>query len=435
KLYKNISEILSFSSIEKIAKNSGWLLIERCTRLTLGLLVSTWIARYLGPDQYGILSYVIAFIAFFQAILPLGMDGIIVRDIAKNEKDSGGILGTVIITRVILGLVLWGVIILTMSIIYSIKSEYTLLSAIIGASLIFQATDTIDLWFQSQSQSKRTVVAKLIAYIFVNLLKIGMLVFKCSIYAFAIATLLEFIFASIGLAIAFMRFRPTVKLYYSFSIIKKIISESWPFLISSIAIIIYMRIDQMFIKYYLPLSDLGVYSAMLPLATLWSFIPITLSISISPFLTKAKMESEEKYMKILCFTFRLFSFLGWLICIPICVFSESLVTMLYGPQYQTGGIVLSILIFTNLFMYLGVAQSLWIVNERKGKISLFKTILGALVCIIANTILIPKYGIAGAAVSAVLAQLTSAIMANIIVAPKILILQLKCLMFLPLRKI
>ncbi|EFB9716084.1 hypothetical protein FAD65_22475, partial [Escherichia coli] len=94
-----------------------------------------------------------------------------------------------------------------------------------------------------------------------------------------------------------------------------------------------------------------------------------------------------------------------------------------------------ILIFTNLFMYLGVAQSLWIVNERKGKISLFKTILGALVCIIANTILIPKYGIAGAAVSAVLAQLTSAIMANIIVAPKILILQLKCLMFLPLRKI
>ncbi|EIH1748065.1 oligosaccharide flippase family protein, partial [Escherichia coli] len=114
KLYKNISEILSFSSIEKIAKNSGWLLIERCTRLTLGLLVSTWIARYLGPDQYGILSYVIAFIAFFQAILPLGMDGIIVRDIAKNEKDSGGILGTVIITRVILGLILWGVIILTM---------------------------------------------------------------------------------------------------------------------------------------------------------------------------------------------------------------------------------------------------------------------------------------------------------------------------------
>ncbi|EET2948936.1 O41 family O-antigen flippase [Escherichia coli O41:H45] len=435
KLNKNISEVLSFSSIEKIAKNSGWLLMERCTRLTLGLLVSTWIARYLGPDQYGVLSYVIAFIAFFQAILPLGMDGIIVRDISKNEKDSGAILGTIIITRFTLGLILWFAIIILTTIIYSLKSEYTLLSAIIGASLIFQAADTIDLWFQSQSQSKRTVVAKLLAYISVNLLKIGMLIFKCPLYAFAIATLLEFIFSSIGLIIAFTRFRPTVKLAFSSLIIKKFLGESWPFLISSIAIIIYMRIDQMFIKYYLPLNDLGIYSAMLPLATLWSFIPMTLSISVSPFLTKAKMESEEKYQKILCFTFKLFSMLGWLICIPVCVFSDYIVSLLYGPQYQTGAVVLSILIFTNLFIYQGVAQSLWIINERKGKLSLLKTILGAIVCIVANLILIPKYGIIGAAISAVLAQFTSAIMANIVMAPRILILQIQSLLFIPLRKV
>ena len=127
--------------------------------------------------------------------------------------------------------------------------------------------------------------------------------------------------------------------------------------------------------------------------------------------------------------------LGWLICIPVCVFSDYIVSLLYGPQYQTGAVVLSILIFTNLFIYQGVAQSLWIINERKGKLSLLKTILGAIVCIVANLILIPKYGIIGAAISAVLAQFTSAIMANIVMAPRILILQIQSLLFIPLRKV
>jgi PST family polysaccharide transporter len=61
--------------------NSGWLMFDKLIRLLLGLLVSAWVARYLGPAQYGELAYVLAYLAFFQAVAVLGMD-------AKDEYDK-----------------------------------------------------------------------------------------------------------------------------------------------------------------------------------------------------------------------------------------------------------------------------------------------------------------------------------------------------------
>ncbi|WP_071821161.1 polysaccharide biosynthesis C-terminal domain-containing protein [Providencia stuartii] len=122
--------------------------------------------------------------------------------------------------------------------------------------------------------------------------------------------------------------------------------------------------------------------------------------------------------------------LGWLVCIPIAILSHFIVQVLYGDAYITGAPVLTIIVFTNIFINMGVAQSLWIVNERKSKLSLYKTIIGAVVCIVSNIILIPLYGIIGAAISAVLAQFFSAVFANIFLSRKILILQIKSLLLL-----
>ena len=82
-------------------------MFDKLFKLLLGLLVSAWVARYLGPAQYGELAYVLAFLAFFQAVAVLGMDGIIVRDMAKDKTKAGEILGTAFVLRITVGFSCW----------------------------------------------------------------------------------------------------------------------------------------------------------------------------------------------------------------------------------------------------------------------------------------------------------------------------------------
>jgi O-antigen/teichoic acid export membrane protein len=86
-------------------------------------------------------------------------------------------------------------------------------------------------------------------------------------------------------------------------------------------------------------------------------------------------------------------------------------------------------VFTNLFINMGVAQGLWLLNERRAIISLWKTIVGAVIAILGNWLFIPKFGIAGVAVIAVLAQLGSAILTNLLFSKRIFLMQIRSLIW------
>ncbi|KAB7664594.1 oligosaccharide flippase family protein [Plesiomonas shigelloides] len=402
-------------------------MFDKLIRLLLGLLVSAWVARYLGPAQYGELAYVLAFLAFFQAVAVLGMDGIIVRDIAKDKTKAGEILGTAFVLRVSVGFCCWIIAVASMAWFNGWKDGSVYIAALAGAGLIFQAVDTIDLWFQSQSQSKRTVIAKLLAYSISNGLKIVLILNNAPLLAFAAVISLEFFLAALALAYAYRKFTCGQPWLLFKTRAVRLLQESWPFILSGLSIVFYMRIDQIMIKEILGETELGVYAAVLPLAMLWTFIPMTLSVSFSPMVARAKQQSEQAYLACLSNIFRGFALLGWLICIPVAILSSFVVELLFGSEYANGSPVLAIVVFTNLFINMGLAQSLWILNEGKSKLSLYKTVIGAVACLIANLILIPQLGIVGAAISSVLAQFFSTTLSNILLSPNIFILQIKSL--------
>lgn len=416
--------------IQKVISNSSWLLFDKFVRMGLGLLVSAWVARYLGPSQFGELAYVLAYLAFFQAISTLGMDGIIVRDIAKDKSSANEILGTAFTLRAITGIACWFLAVCGMAFLNGWNDRSVYITALAGATLVFQAADTVDLWFQSQSQNKRTVAVKLSAYIFSNGIKVILILSKAPLLAFAAVVTLETFTIACGLFYAYKKYpceQPWRKLKQQAIVL---LHESWPFMISGLSIVLYMRIDQLMIKNYLGDVELGIYAAVLPLATLWQFIPMTLSVSLAPIVAQSKAKSNDNFYKTLGHIFRIFAMLGWLVCIPISILSQFVVGFLFGDIYLPGAIVLTIIVFTNLFINMGIAQSLWIINEKKPKLSLYKTIMGAVVCIISNIILIPLYGIVGAAISAVLAQMVSAVLSNILLSHKILKIQMKSLFFI-----
>ncbi|GHY39508.1 flippase [Vibrio fluvialis] len=410
--------------------NSGWLIFDKSIRLLLGLLVSAWVARYLGPAQFGELAYVLAYLAFFQAVALLGMDGIVVRDIAKKKNEAGEILGTAFILRLTVGFSCWIIAIAGMVWANGWQDRSVYITALAGVSLIFQSADTIDLWFQSQSQSRRTVIAKLVAYLISNGLKILLILNQAPLLAFAVVMSVEFLFAAIALAYAYRKFTCQQPWQLLKSRAGRLLRESWPFILSGLSVLVYMRIDQIMIKEILGEAQLGIYVAAIPLATLGYILPSIIYTSLAPHISRVKLKSEYEYRSALSKIFVSFSVIGWITSIPISILSPFFISLLYGEQYQESSVVLSIYVFTNIFVCHGVALGFWVINENKGKISLIRTFIGALFLVLINLLLIPRLGLVGAAISALSAQALSTIFLNRIFAPHIFKMQMCSLLFI-----
>ena len=200
---------------------------------------------------------------------------------------------------------------------------------------------------------------------------------------------------------------------------KRLLKESWPYILSGLAIIIYMRIDQIMLREMLGTYELGIFSAALPLSTTWYFIPMMISQSVGPSIAKKRLIDAKGYDRAID---RLFSLMWWImlpLCASIALLSGSIVQMLYGKAYAASASVVAVHVFANIPVSLGVMQSIWILNERRNMLSLKKTVIGAVTNVGFNFVLIPKYGAFGAALSTIAGQSVSAVLSNIIIAPSI----------------
>lgn len=415
------------TNLHAIIHNTGWLLADKALRLGMGILVGAWVARYLGPSQYGELAYVISFVAFFQIISLLALQGIVVRDIVREQQAAPKILGTVFRLRLITGFFCWGSAVALMAILRPGDSHTLILTSIVGGSVIFQAADTIDLWFQSQTQSKRTVFSKAISYIIANGLNVWLILAKAPLILFAAVNLIELALSAIALMIAYRLYPAPFRWSWDVIWAKKLLRESLPFMLSSLAAVVYMRIDQIMLREMIGLRELGVFSAALPLSSTWYFIPMIILQSFGPIIAQKKISDPVGYEKSLK---QLFSLMWWTM-LPlsaiIALLSEPIVALLYGSAYKASSAVLAIHVFANIPVALGIVQGIWIINEGKNILALSKTVIGAISNILLNLFLIPRYGALGAATATVLSYLMSAMISNIVLSPEIFKMQIESL--------
>ncbi|MBD2363127.1 flippase [Anabaena minutissima FACHB-250] len=413
-----IQNLLSFRqqfSSGKLAviQNIAWLFIDRILRMGVGLVVGVWIARYLGVKQFGIFNYATAFVALFNPLNTLGLDSLVIRSLVRDSTIKNEVLGTVFWLKLAGGI---GSVLLAVASIYVFRRNDQLtisLVAILATAGIFHAFDTIDLWFQSQVQSKYTVLAKNTAFVIIALIKVALIRMQAPLLAFAWVGLAEIGLGSLGLILVYKIKGYSLRLWHwSFSIAKTLLKESLPLMLSGLTIMIYLRIDQIMLGEMIGDDAVGLYSAATRISEVWYFIPMAISSSVNPSIFAAKEVSEELYYQRIKKLLRVLVLISIVVAVPISFLSERIITMLFGNSYATAGSILAIHIWASLFVFMGVGTSSWFIAEGLTHLSLRRTLIGAITNIFLNIFLIPAYAGVGAAIATVISYAFGSFLAN-----------------------
>lgn len=395
---------------KKILGNVAWLVFDRLFRMAIGLVVGLWVARYLGPEQFGELNYANAFVAMFSSLATLGLDSIVIRDLLRYPESRLNILGTTFALKFTGGLVTFACTTLAISLFKPGDLVAAQLVNILAVGTAIQATDTADFWFQSQVQAKYPVYARNIALLVAAAMQVAMISSHCTLSAFAWAKFAEICLTGLGLMISYQLSGGSVQSWrWKTHWARTLLYDSWPLILSGIVIMLYMRIDQVMLGQLSGVESVGLYSAAVRISELWYFIPMAIVNSVYPALLVARETNPQVYQERLQQLFELMASLGIVIALPMTFLSSPLTSLSYGEHFRGAGPILAIHIWTGPFVFLGVARGVWTTAEGLTRFSLGTTFVGAVVNIILNLIVIPKYGGVGAAIDTVVAQIIASV--------------------------
>ncbi len=369
----------------------------------LGLFVGVWIARYLGPDQFGLFNYATAFVGLFSAIAGLGLQGIVVRDIVRNPESAPEALGTAAVLQVIGGLIAYLLILAVIAYVRPADALARCIVGILGSAMLLKASEIAIFWFESQVQSKYTVWVQNSAFLVFAAVKVILILQQGSLISFVWTTLAEAAVAAfILLGVMGRRGSPLAKLRFSAERAKSLLNASWPLIFASAAISIGMRIDQVIIGEMLDDTAVGYYAAGVRLAEAFIFIGAAVSQSVFPRLILLdENQFEREYIIYLRWPFYFLLFLA----VVILFYSRDIVIMLYGIEYINSQIVISILIFTMPITYVSIMSYNYLLKTGQQKEILLRQSYGLLLNLILNFFLITSFGIAGAALATLMAEL------------------------------
>ena len=415
-LDKILSKIGTSETKKKVFRNLYWAVLGKVVTLLGNLFVGILVARYLGPEQYGLMNYVISYVSLFQIFSSFGMDGIEIREMSKKGSDSNLILGTVFRLKIILAITTI-IFIIGTSLLFETDNFTILMIALYALSIILNSFSVIRNYFTSIVWNEYVVKSEISRTLFGVGIKIILLLFKAPLWAFIIATVFDSVLLAIGYIFAYKRKIGPISLwYYNNNIAKYILKQSFPLMLSGAAVIIYQRIDQVMIGNMIDKESVGQFSVAARFVEIIIFIPTIISQTITPILVKLWNDKNKKLYKEKVQIFMNITLWGtFAIALIVSICAYWLVYYTFGANYIPAVSVLQIMAFKTIGIALASTSGQIMVIEEIQKYAVFRNILGCIVCVWLNFLLIPTYGIVGAAYVAIIASLTSGFLSHIFI--------------------
>ncbi|SFD55771.1 flippase [Spirosoma endophyticum] len=425
--------IIPFS---KSLVNVGWLFFDKIFRMATGMIVGIWLARYLGPSEYGLLNYVNVFPLILAPLASLGVNNILVSEIPiQNVEAVDRLVRTTVSLKFLSGLISFFLILIACNIIHASNQQLILLISISSLGLIVQCFDAVDVYFQSIQKIHYSIIPKVISFSLTTAVRIYGLTAHYHLSFFIAISICDILISYLTIYWIYLtqHGHSIFSFLFDKAIVQRLIQLAWPLMLAEFFIFIYMRIDQLMLKYLADSHELGRYSAALRLSEVWYFVAGAITMSFYPSIIALRAHDYNGYLNRYQKLLNILAVCGITIGIVFSILANGITSMLYGPEYEGVGPILSIHIWTGLFVFIAVGTNNWFIVENMQRFLLGRTIMGAVVNAGLNLFLIPLYGAIGASVATLLAQLCAAYLTNGLYSrtKEVFELQSNALLFVP----
>jgi len=401
--------------LQRLLGNSAWQILDKVFRMGTGVLVSVYVARYLGPGNFGLMNFAVALAALFSAVAAFGLPSIVVRDLVQRPLERGTLLASALLLRLAGGAV---AVLLTVTVAALMRPgdlRTLAIVAVVALAALPQAWDVIDYDYQSRLQARPIVVVRSLSFAASAAMRVALVLVGAPLIGFAWAVVLEALLNAVLMIRLIQREGLQFRwLGASAREVRRLIAVSWPLVIAGLSVSVYMRIDQVMLGEMLGDHGVGVFSAAVRISEALYFLPVAVAASVAPVLTAAHARSPLEYERRFLQLTRLLVWLAIGVALGFSLFSGTIIGFLYGARYSDAAPVLAIHAWCGVLVSFGVCGTLWLTNAGYFRNQMFQTLAGACVNVGLNLLLIPRAGVVGAAIASCAAQLMSAVLWNLV---------------------
>ncbi len=393
------------AQLRKVLENTGLLLSDRLLRYAIGFLIGAAIARYLGPEQFGLMSFVFSLVAILVPMIGNGLDNIVIRELVRSPSTAYETLGTVALVRGLGAACATVVAVVASTVLRPSDSHVVTLVALMASAMFPLAADVLELWFQSRLQSRYPIYGKGIAFLSVSAWKVYMIFTNAPVFDIILAGLAENVIGAFGLVYFFRQQGMHLsKLRARVDLLRRLLREGWAIVLSGVAGIVSIRVDQLLIAGMLGDSSVGVYSAAFRISEFAYAIPSLIAVSVLPVLVDSKKIDDVLFKQRIALFLRLMVLASVGLSIIVVATSGTLIPLFFGQAYRESASILQLQIWSCVFVFMTVASNQYLIVEQKTILCLYRTLYSAVFSLGLNALLIPAYGLRGAAIAGLIAN-------------------------------
>lgn len=403
--------------MNRLIKNASWIIICKIIQCILGFFVSLMSARYLGPSNYGLINYAQSLVVFVTPVMQLGFSNILVQEIVNKPDDEGLTLGTTIFFS-FCSSILCSICVVIFAFVANKGDMVTVIvCTLFSLSLIAQAFELVVYWYQAKLLSKYHAIVGLIAYTVVSIYKIVLLATGKNVYWFAVSYAIDYAIVAASLIILYRR-KGGKRFQISKKLAKTLFRRSSPYVLSSMMVAIFTQTDKVMLNQMLDSSATGFYSAAVVLGSLTSFVYQAVVDSFRPKLFEdLKNEGHDKFNRGIIDLYSLIIYTSLVQAVLMSVLAYPIVLLTYGKQYLLAVNTLRIVAWFTTFSCLGIVRNIWILANEKQAYLTPINMSGAIANVVLNALLIPIWGINGAAIASLVTQFFTNVVTGIIIKP------------------
>lgn len=416
-LNKIIGKLNLSPTKEKVVRNVVWAVTGKVVTLLGGLLVGIFVARYLGPEQYGLMSYVMSYVALFQVLASFGMDQIEIREESKTPEEKDKIIGTAFALKIGFAAITIGLVCLTAWLFEADRFTKWMIM-LYSLSMVMNSFGVIRNYFTSLVWNEYVVKTEITRTLIGAGIKVVLLLLHAPLVWFIAATLFDTVLIAGGYLVSYRSKIDSIRKWqFDKETAKYLTKQSFPLLLSGAAVVVYQKIDQVMLGNMLDKAAVGYYAVAATFANIIGFIPTILAQTITPILVRTYEFDKTEYQKKAQLFINTSTWIIILVCIIVCALSYPLIRYTYGLQYMAAIPLLQITIFKEIGYSMAQTSGTMIITENIQKVVVFRNLIGCLTCIILNYWFIPLFGAIGAAISSVITAFCTGWISHAILPP------------------